>query len=106
MTDIGTEIDIMEGIFMIEGDTLLITEQCFQPQHSINHPGYPVYHTNYQYCCVAPLWLSSLNPFIELRIRNNSLSSDMLYIQASISISPKYESKSKTNKSLSFTVAY
>ena len=25
MTDIGTEIDIMEGIFMIEGDTLLIT---------------------------------------------------------------------------------
>ena len=68
MTDIGTEIDIMEGIFMIEGDTLLITlmmkqvnsrykrelrhvptEQCFQPQHSINHPGYPVYHTNYQY---------------------------------------------------------
>ena len=25
MTDIGTEIDIIEGIFMIEGDTLLIT---------------------------------------------------------------------------------
>ena len=24
MRDIGTEIDIMEGIFMIEGDTLLI----------------------------------------------------------------------------------
>ena len=74
----------------------VLTEQCFQPQHSINHPGYPVYHTNYQYCCVAPLWLSSLNPFIELRIRNNSLSSDVLYIQASISIIPKYESKSKT----------
>ena len=25
------------------------TEQCFQPLHSINHPGYLVYHTNYQY---------------------------------------------------------
>ena len=31
----------------------------------------------------------SLNPFIEFRIRNNSSSSDVLYIQASISISPK-----------------
>ena len=38
----------------------------------------------------------SLNPFIEFRIWNNSLSSDVLNIQASISISPKYESKSKT----------
>ena len=35
----------------------------------------------------------SLNPFIEFRIQNNSSSSDVLYIQASISISPKYESK-------------
>ena len=35
----------------------------------------------------------SLNPFIEFRIRNNSSSSDVLHIQASISISPKYESK-------------
>ena len=35
----------------------------------------------------------SLNPFIEFRIRNNSSSSDVLYIQASISKSPKYESK-------------
>ena len=35
----------------------------------------------------------SLNAFIEFRIRNNSSSSDVLYIQASISISPKYESK-------------
>ena len=35
----------------------------------------------------------SLNPFIEFSIWNNSSSSDVLYIQASISISPKYESK-------------
>ena len=39
-------------------------------------------------CCssvvVVPL---SLNPFIEIRIRNNSSSSDVLYIQASMSIS-------------------
>ena len=35
----------------------------------------------------------SLNPFIEFRIRNNSSSSDVLNIQASISISPKFESK-------------
>ena len=48
------------------------------------------------YCCVVPLWLLSLNPFTEFRIWNNSSSSDVLYIQASISISPKYESKSKT----------
>ena len=48
------------------------------------------------YCCVAPVWLLSLNPFTEFRIWNNSSSSDVLYIQASISISPKYESKSKT----------
>ena len=66
----------MEGIFMIRGRHLadhshdetvgyhsehqvnskykrelrhVLTEQCFQPQHYINHPGYPVYHTNYQY---------------------------------------------------------
>ena len=38
----------------------------------------------------------SLNPFIEFRIWNNSSSPDVLNIQASISISPKYESKSKT----------
>ena len=38
----------------------------------------------------------SLNPFIEFRIWNNSSSSDVLNVQASISISPKYESKSKT----------
>ena len=38
----------------------------------------------------------SLNPFIEFRIRKNSSSSDVLYIKASISISPKCESKSKT----------
>ena len=47
----------------------------------------------------------SLNPFIKFRIRNNSSSSDVLNIQASISISPKYESQIKDNKSLSFTVA-
>ena len=34
-----------------------------------------------------------LNPFIEISIRNNSSSSDVLNIQASISISPKFESK-------------
>ena len=38
----------------------------------------------------------SLNPFIEFRIWNNSSSSDVLNVQASISISTKYESKSKT----------
>ena len=46
----------------------------------------------------------SLNPFIEFSIWNNSSSSDVLSIQASISISPKYESQIKDNKSLSFTV--
>ena len=35
----------------------------------------------------------SLNPFIEFSIQNNSSSSDVLNIQASISISPKFESK-------------
>ena len=35
----------------------------------------------------------SLNPFIEINIQNNSSSSDVLNIQASISISPKFESK-------------
>ena len=49
---------------------------------SVNH---------HEYCRVAPLWLSSLNAFIEFRIRNNSSSSNVLYIQASIS--PNYESK-------------
>ena len=44
-------------------------------------------------CCVAPMWLLSFNPFIEFRIWNNSSSSDVLYIQASMSISPKYKSK-------------
>ena len=38
----------------------------------------------------------SLNPFIEISIRNNSSSSDVLNIQASISISPKSESQMKT----------
>ena len=47
----------------------------------------------------------SLNPFIEFSIRNNSSSSDVLNIQASISISPKFESQIKDNKSLSVTVA-
>ena len=38
----------------------------------------------------------SLNPFIEFGIWNNSSSPDVLNVQASISISPKYVSKSKT----------
>ena len=27
----------------------VLTEQRFQPQHSINHPDYPAYHINCQY---------------------------------------------------------
>ena len=46
-----------------------------------------------RYCCVAPMWLLSLYPFTEFRIWNNSSSSDVLYIQASISPN---KSKSKT----------
>ena len=42
---------------------------------------------------LLPCGCLSLNPFIEISIRNNSSSSDVLNIQASISISPKFESK-------------
>ena len=42
---------------------------------------------------LLPCGSLSLNPFIEYRIQNKSSSSDVLYIQASISISSKYESK-------------
>ena len=41
------------------------------------------------------LSLNPFNPFIEFRIWNNSSSPDVLNVQASISISPKYVSKSK-----------
>ena len=51
--------------------------------------GSPTYH----YVVLLHCGCLSLNPFIEFRIRNNSSSSDVLYIQASIRISPKYESK-------------
>ena len=37
------------------------TEQCFQPQHFVDHPGYPVYHTNYQYA-EPTLSVPSQNP--------------------------------------------
>ena len=42
---------------------------------------------------LLPCGCLSLIPFIEFSIRNNSSSSDVLNIQASISISPKFESK-------------
>ena len=42
---------------------------------------------------LLPCGCLSLNPFIEISIQNNSSSSDVLNIQASISISPKFESK-------------
>ena len=42
---------------------------------------------------LLPCGCLSLNPFIEISIWNNSSSSDVLNIQASISISPKFESK-------------
>ena len=42
---------------------------------------------------LLPCGCLCLNPFIEISIRNNSSSSDVLNIQASISISPKFESK-------------
>ena len=42
---------------------------------------------------LLPCGCLSLNPFIEFRIQNKLSSSDVLYIQASITISPKYESK-------------
>ena len=37
------------------------TEQCFQPQHFVDHPDYPVYHTNYQYA-EPTLSVPSQNP--------------------------------------------
>ena len=37
------------------------TEQCFQPQHFVDHPGYTVYHTNYQYA-EPTLSVPSQNP--------------------------------------------
>ena len=43
--------------------------------------------------CCSHCGSLSLNPFIEISIRNNSSSSDVLNIQASISICPKFESK-------------
>ena len=30
------------------------TQQHFQPQHSVDHPGYPSYYTNYQYASQHP----------------------------------------------------
>ena len=42
-------------------------------------------------CGSSPFKFKSFS--IKFRIWNNSSSSDVLYIQASISISPKYESK-------------
>ena len=42
---------------------------------------------------LLPCGCLSLNPFIEISIRNNSSSSDVLNIQASININPKFESK-------------
>ena len=54
-------------------------------------------HNNHYYfvvllqCGSSPFKFKSFS--IKFRIWNNSLSSDVLYIQASISISPKYESK-------------
>ena len=59
-----------------------------------------VRHGNYssRYTCDVNVVLLhcgclSLIPFIEISIQNNSSSSDVLNIQASISISPKFESK-------------
>ena len=64
------------------------------------------YRSKYIYIVVLLLCgCLSLNPFIEFRIWNNSSSPDVLNVQASISISPKYESNIKDNKSLSITVA-
>ena len=51
-----------------------------------------VVHPRYTNVVLLHCGCLSLNPFIEFRIRNNSSSSDVLYIQASISISAKYES--------------
>ena len=45
---------------------------------------------------MLPCGSLSLNPFIEISIRNNSSSSDVLNIQASKSISPKSESPTTT----------
>ena len=50
-------------------------------------------HDENESVVLLPCGCLSLNPFIEISIRNNSSSSDVLNIQASISISPKFESK-------------
>ena len=50
---------------------------------------------------LLPCGSLSLNPFIEISIRNNSSSSDVLNIQASKSISPKSESPTTTTTTTS-----
>ena len=67
--------------------------QHFTPhyiEHSYSHLVENLYAHN---VVLLPCGSLSLNPFIEISIRNNSSSSDVLNIQASISISPKFESK-------------
>ena len=48
------------------------TEQSFHPQHSINHPGYPVYHTNYQYA-EPTLSVPSQNPDLIKDVSNQQM---------------------------------
>ena len=75
--------------------------KCRQCKKTVHTPSTWRFH---QYCQCPKLHnvvllhcgCLSLIPFIEFRIWNNSSSSDVLNVQASISISPKYVSKSKT----------
>ena len=72
------------------------TEQCFQPQHSINHQGYPVYHTNYQYA-EPTLSVPSQNPDLIKDVVTNQQMINYHLLTSPVYLGPYHQSDSMSS---------
>ena len=72
------------------------TEQCFQPQHSINHQGYPVYHTNYQYA-EPTLSVPSQNPDLIKDVVSNQQMINYHLLTSPVYLGPYHQSDSMSS---------
>ena len=72
------------------------TEQCFQPQHFVDHPGYPVYHTNYQYA-EPTLSVPSQNPDLIKDVVSNQQMINYHVLTSPVYLGPYHQSDSMSS---------
>ena len=72
------------------------TKLCFQPQHFVDHPDYPVYHTNYQYA-EPTLSAPSRNPDLIKDVVSNQQMINYHVLTSPVYLGPYHQSDSMSS---------